>query len=309
MPIPTAPKDVTKQISFFEQLTYLTTPTDPQHINAGVIMNVDVNENIDDEEVRIQGDRHLYSDIKMGKEATVSLEYALINTTLARYGSEDPLGSGTIEHGIEIVQARKLNATEQVRVGRAALTDSMAISLERIPRITQNFYVPDLTPYMSIADYKTYLGIVGTGSPKWADPITEDPWTHLTGSNGSATTLEIDGDPVDVARATINVNNNIIKQKPLGHENTLYACAGNQVITISVEPFLYDNTFRDLVADFEEVQVVAMLNADADVAITLDGVKFNTHGDTANAGANDFNTNPLQGKVKRINIDEYIPGP
>jgi hypothetical protein len=304
LPIPTSTQVVPRQVMAFEQSTYLTTPTDPVHFNPGLIMNVDVNENIDSEEIRIQGSRKIYSNIKMGREATLSLEYALLNTTLLRYGTQDPNGTGTIAKGLEIILSQKLDDVEHIRAARGALTDSVSISLERMPRVTQNFYVPDLTKWMSVSEYNTYLGLTGTQTPQFAAPLTGDPWSNLTGSNGSATTITVDGTPVDVARVTINVNNNILKQKPLGYENPIYACPGNKAITVSIEPFLYDNTFRDLVADYDSVEIVCTLKADTpDVNVTLSGCQFNSNSYTANTGSNDFIVSPLSGTCVDIDVD------
>lgn len=296
---PTAPADVTKQLQYYPEGTYGVLE-DAAFTSAGVVMNVSSDVTVDHESIRVQGSRLQYADIMMGIEGTLSVDYSPINTTLIKYGTDDPNGAGTIAESLCFLQARKLDDVENFRLFTGGLTESITIALERVTRITQNFYVIDTSDWMTLAGLKTALGVTGTDTPQFATPVTAEPWTHLTGSAGNATSIEINGQPVDVARASISVNNNIMKQKPLGHFRTKFARAGNKDITLTVEPFLYDNTLIDLVQGFTSVQVVATLNDATNKTVTLEGVKFNSHSDSVDAGANDFNTMPLNATANQI---------
>lgn len=304
---PTSSSKVTKQVQYYAEVNgYAVTVNNPTFINAGVISNVDIQLTVDHEEIRIQGSRHLYADIMMGVEGVITIDYRLLGTSLLRYGITDPNGVGTIEESLAFLFARKIDGVEMFCLAQGCVTEQATTTYDRVPMISQQFYCTSISRWLTIAELRTALNIAGTGTPQFAAAITAEPWTHLTGSDGNSTSVTVDGNPSDITRMTVTVNNNLLKQKPLGYKKVKYVEAGNKVITIAIEPYLYDNTFFDLVNDFELFDVVGCLKATTPVVnLTVTGIKLNSYGDTSDASGGDFITTPVNGTAVEADVPAF----
>lgn len=304
---PTSSSKVTKQVQYYAEINgYAVTVNDPTFVNAGVISNVDIQLTVDHEEIRIQGSRHLYADILMGVEGVITIDYRLLGTQLLRYGITDPNGVGTIEESLAFLFARKIDGVEMFCLAQGCITEQATTTYDRVPMISQQFYATSISKWLTIVELRTALNIVGTADPIFAAAITAEPWTHLTGSDGNSTSVTVDGNPSDITRMTVTVNNNLLKQKPLGYKKVKYVEAGNKVITIAIEPYLYDNTFFDLVNDFTLFDVVGRLKATTPtVDLTITGIKLNSYGDTSDASGGDFITTPVNGTAVEAEVDVF----
>ena len=305
--IPTSSSQVTRQVQYYAETNGYAQPvTNPTFVNAGVISNVSFGLNVDHEVVRIQGSRKQYADVLMGTEGTVTLDYRLLDTKLLRYAILDPAGSGTIGEPLAMLFARLINGVEEFRLAQGGISESATITLDRFPMVSQQFYFTKISAWMTMAQLKTALGITGTGTPTFAGPITDEPWTHLLGTDGDSSAVTVNGDPANVAKMTVTVNNNLLKEKPLGFKNVRFVQAGNKVVTVSIEPFLYDNTFFDVVNDFTLSTVVLRLKATTPtVDLTVTGVKFNSYDDKSDAAGNDFITNPVNGNGVDCTVTQF----
>lgn len=310
---PTSSQKVTRQIQYFaETAGYGAVVTDPQLINAGIISTNDISLNIDHESVRIQGSRKQYADIKMGVEATFTMNYRLLDTKLLTYGISDPAGAGTLGESLAFVFAQKINNVEEFCIARGCVTESVTINFDRVPNINQTFYTPSLSEWLTLTQFRVALSIdPTTGSPKFATAITAEPWTHLTGTTGSNSAVTINGTAADVAKMTVTINNNLFKQKPLGYAAVRYVEAGNKVVTVSVEPYLYDNTHFFLVQNFTLTDVVGTLKTGTpNVDLTVSGCKFNSYSRKGDAGGgggggSDFDTTPIAGTAVDVTVTPF----
>lgn len=305
--IPTSSSQVTRQVQYYAETNgYAQQVVNPTFVNAGIISNVAFGLNVDHEVVRIQGSRKQYADVLMGTEGTITLDYRLLDTKLIGYAILDPAGAGTIGEPLTLLFARLINGVEEFRLCQGCISESATITLDRFPMVSQQFYSTKISAWLTIAQLKTALGITGTADPTFAAPITAEPWTHLLGTDGDSSAVTVNGDPANVTKMTVTVNNNLLKEKPLGFKNVRFVQAGNKVVTVSMEPFLYDNTFFDVVNDFTLSTVVLRLKATTPtVDLTVTGVKFNSYDDKSDAAGNDFITNPVNGNGVDCTITPY----
>lgn len=303
--IPTSTQKITRQYQLFAETNgYAAQVTNPTFFTAGLVSSCDIGVNVDHEAVRIMGSRHQYADISMGTETTISMTYTLMDTKLLTYGITDPNGSGTLGESLGMVISKKINGTEQFAIARGMVTESVTINFERFPNVQQNFYCPSISDWMSITALRTALNIGTTATPNWAAAPTQTPWTHLTGTDGASSAITIDGTSKDITKMTVTVNNNLFKQKPLGYKNVRYVEAGNKVVTVSLEPYLYDNFDIDLVNNFNAVNVVGTLRtATPSVALTVSGCRFNSYSVKDDSGASgDFQTEPIGGTAVDVSV-------
>jgi hypothetical protein len=309
MQIPTSSSKVTKQVQYYAEINgYGAQVVNPTFINAGVITNVGISIAADHEEIRIQGSRKQYADILMGIDGTITIDYRFLDTKLLRYAITDPNGAGTIEESLAFIFSRKIDDVEEFCLARGCIAEEASVDFDRVPTCSQSFYASSISEWLTLAQLKTALGIVGGDPVTFAGAITAEPWTHLTGSTDEASTsITTNGNPTDITKMTVTVNNNLLKEKPLGYKNVKYVEAGNKVVTVSIEPFLYDNTFFLLMNNYTLFNIVGCLNATSTpvVNLTVTGVHLNSYDDTSDASGGDFITTPSGGSAIDAQVTVY----
>lgn len=293
--IPAGSQERNKQIQYYEQDGFYDYgPTDPTFSNIGVVSSVTPSINIAHKITRIVGSRHKYSDRKMMKEGTVQMTYELLDTVMPAYGFGDPNGAGTIEKPLSFLESAKINGAQRYRFYRDAITETISFALERDFMVNQNFYVSDVTNWLTEAELATALGLTGTDTPQFAPALTGEPWNHLDHEVVPPNTLSpltINGDTFLYNTLNIEVNNNLRKLNPGGYDQTKYISVGNLVITGTFNTWLAEGTVLETATrDFTDNTIVLKLkeNTSNDVLLTLTGVKFNSFTDTVDAGANEY---------------------
>jgi hypothetical protein len=308
MQIPTSSSKVTKQVQYYAETNgFGAAVVNPPLINAGIITSASIYISVDHEEIRIQGSRKQYGDIMMGIEGVITLEYQFLDTKLLRYAITDPNGVGTIEESLGFIFTRKINNVEEFCLARGCISEEATINFDRVPTVSQQFYTSSVSEWLTLTQLKTALGVVGTASITFASPITAEPWTHLTGSvDQSSTSVTVNGNPCDITKMTVTVNNNLLKQKPLGYKTVRYVEAGNKVVTVSVEPFLYDNTFFLLVNNFTLFNIIGCLKTGTPtVNLTVTGIHLTSYDDKSDATGGDFITVPGNGTAIDASVTAY----
>jgi hypothetical protein len=305
---PTSTQKFTRQMQLFAETNgYAAQVTNPTFFSAGLASSIDIGVNVDHEAIRIMGSRKQYSNISMGTETTISITYSLMDTKLLTYGITDPAGTGTLGESLGAVISQKINGTEMFAIARGLVTESVTINFERFPNVQQNFFCPSISDWLTLSQLRTALNIGTTATPSWAAAPTADPWSHLTGTDGASSAVTIDGTSRDITKMTVTVNNNLFKQKPLGYKNVRYVEAGNKVVTVSLEPYMYDNFDIDLVNNYNAVTVVGTLRtATPTVALTVAGCQFDSYSrknDTGGGGGGgDFETEPIAGTAVDVSV-------
>jgi len=305
--IPTSSAKVFRQVQFYPEVNGPGLQVvDPQLYNAGIITSEGKSKNADTESVRIQGSRKEYANIAMGIEGTISLDYHILDTKLIRYGILDPGGVGTIEEPLAFIYARKINNVDNYKLVQGCVTDSITINIDRVPTISHTFTAVKISQWMTLAALRTALGLTGTSNPKWASPLTDEPWTHLLGTDGASSAVTLNGSAADITKMSITVNNNVLKQKPLGYKQPKWVEAGNKDISLSIEPYLYDNSFEDLVDNNTLSTIVVCLKATSPVVnLTVTGCHFKSHDDKSDSSGGEFITNPVAGSASEVSIPAY----
>ena len=308
MAIPTSSSKVTKQVQYYAEINgFGASVTNPTFVNAGVISSASISISVDHEEIRIQGSRKQYADIMMGIEGVITLEYQFLDTKLLRYAITDPNGVGTIEESLGIIFSRKIDNVEEFCLARGCISEEATITFDRVPMVSQQFYTSSVSEWLTLTQLKTALGIVGTAAVSFASAITAEPWTHLTGSTDqNSTSVTVNGSACDITKMTVTVNNNLLKEKPLGYKTVKFVEAGNKVVTVSVEPYLYDNTFFLLVNNFTLFNIVGCLKAATPtVNLTVTGIHLTSYDDKSDASGGDFITTPGNGTAIDCSVTAF----
>lgn len=308
MPIPTSSSKVTKQVQAYAEINgYGAQVVNPTFFNAGVISNVGISISADHEEIRIQGSRKQYADILMGIEGTITIDYRFLDTKLLRYAITDPNGAGTIEESLAMIFSRKINNVEEFCLARGVISEEATVSYDRVPTCSQSFYASSISEWLTLAQLKTALGVNATSAISFAGAITAEPWTHLTGSvDEASTSITVNGAATDITKMSVTVNNNLLKQKPLGYKKVKYVEAGNKVVTVSIEPYLYDNTFFLLVNNYTLFNIIGTLKASTPtVNLTVTGAHLNSYDDTSDASGGDMITTPSGGSAVDAQVTAY----
>jgi len=306
--IPTSSSKVTKQVQYYAETNgYGAQVVNPTFVNAGIISNASMSITVDHEEIRIQGSRKQYADIQMGVEGVITLDYRFLDTKLLRYGITDPNGVGTIEESLAFVFARKIDNVEMFCLARGCVSEQATITFDRVPMVSQQFYSSSISEWLTLAQLKTALGVNSTASVSFAGAITAEPWTHLTGSsNGVSTSVTVNSAATDITKMTVTVNNNLLKEKPLGYKTVKFVEAGNKVVTVSIEPYLYDNSFFLLVNNYTSIDISGVLKASTPtVTLQVLGAKLNSYDDKSDASGGDFITTPTNGTAVDCTVTAY----
>jgi len=105
---------------------------------------------------------------------------------------------------------------------------------------------------------------------------------------------------------TVTVNNNLLKQKPLGYKTVKFVEAGNKVVTVAIEPYLYDNVFFLLVNNYTSVNISGVLKASTPtVTLSVTGAKLNSYDDKSDASGGDFITTPVNGTAVDCTVTAF----
>jgi hypothetical protein len=310
--IPAGSQERNKQIQYYEQDGFYDYgPVDPVFSNVGVVSSVTPSINIAHKITRIVGSRHKYSDRKLMKEGTVEMVYEMLDTTMPNYGFGDPAGAGTIEKPLSFLESALINGAQRYRFYRDAITETISLALERDFVVTQNFYVSNVTNWLTDAELLTELGLTGTDTPQFAPALTGEPWNHLDHEvvpPNAGSPLTVNGDLFLYNTLNIEVNNNLRKLNPGGYDQTKHISVGNLVITGTFNTWLAEGTILETATrDFTDNSIVLKIKelTGGDITLTLNGVKFNSFTDTVDAGANEYSLIDYPFEATELLITQY----
>jgi hypothetical protein len=230
------------------------------------------------------------------KEGTFQMSYQMLDTIMPRYGILDPAGAGTIDRPLSFLETALVNGNTRYRMFNDSFTETIGFALERDFNVTQNFYVSEVTEWLTEAQLETKLGITGGSdiTDYFAPALSGDPWNHLdheTTITNTSSPLTVSGDEFLFTALNVEVNNNLRRMDPSGYDETKVVKAGNLVITGSVTMYLGDGVImEDHVTNFDTntLDLKIKENTNNDVHLVLGGVNFNSFSDTIEAGSNTF---------------------
>src|SRR5687768_2967165 len=192
----------TRLSQYIAESTFGTTPVSPTFVDASVISSFEDNHMTENEKYRRLGNRNIYRAIKTRQAFTFGASWSPVDTSLIRYGMNDPGGAGTLDESLTFAQAFNANSggtlAEYFQFRRGCKIDSITVSVAgglvecEADFICREITVPSLTH--------------GLGTPVWATATTATPWSHLT---GGANPLTIDGVTYPTRSFSCTVNNSL----------------------------------------------------------------------------------------------------
>jgi hypothetical protein len=246
-------------MQYVEESTYGTTPTSASFIDASVINSTRTTYKNINEIYRKLGSRKLYKNILMGNARTFSTSYSPVDTTLARYGTENGnatgTATGTIDKGLTFVNSMYRNSagtlTEYYVVRKGCKVDSITISTS-----SRGMVVIDMDWICSTITL-TSSANGGLTTPTFvSSPTTSTPWTNLTGGTSK---LSIGGTVYPFKNASVTVNNNLDAVDVDGDANIQ-----------ALEPTVKESTFScELIVQKDTALETSNLEAGASQALIL----------------------------------------
>jgi Phage tail tube protein len=270
----------------------------PVFKQIGINSAYNVGYNIAHKVTRIVGSRRQFSDRKLMEEGTVSLTYEMNTdggTVLPRYGILDPVGTGTMARPLSFLETVTYpSGTTMYRQFNNCITENITFNFERDYTVTQDFYATDITPFLTLAQLQTALGL-GTQLPQFPPNPVGEPWNHLDHETTCITTgspITVAGDIFLIENMTVEVANNLRKQNPLGYCATRYISAGNKEVTGTLTVYATEaQVMIDHVRNFDSCSIALKIKeatTPGDVTFNVTGAKFNNFSDAVEAASNDW---------------------
>lgn len=312
---PIGSQERTKQLQWYEQPAFRQQGTNPTYKQIGINSAYNVGFNIAHKETRLVGSRRQFSDRKLMEEGTVGITYEMNTdggTVLPRYGILDPAGVGTIEKPISFLEEVTFPGSQvRYRQFNNCITEDITFDFDRDITVTQNFYSTDITPFMTISQLRTALGL-GTGNPLFAPAPTFEPWNHLDHTNpvpNTGSPVTIGGDLFLIERLSVSCANNLRKQNPYGYSQTRYIGAGNKVIEGTITVYSIESqVIIDHVRNFDSVGItikVKEATTPGNVTLNITGAKMNNFSDAVESGSNDWSLIEVPFTASDVTITQF----
>lgn len=308
---PVGAQERSKQLQYYEQPAFRTQGVDPPYKNVGINTSYTPNFTVQHKETRVVGSRLLYSDRKLMEEGTLEVVYEMLDTVLPNYGIKQPAGTGTIAFPLSFLETVTFpGGTTKYRQFNDCMTETVTLEFVKDFVITQTFYSADITDFKTEAELKTALGVTGTGTIDYAPALSGEAWNHLDSTmNNTSSPMSINGDPFLIEAITVEVNNNLRKQNPMGYSQTRYISPGNFVLTGTLTTYLTEaqdmiNHVRNFDSNALSLKVKEATTP-GDVFMNLTGVKFNAFSDTVEAGSNDWSLMELPFTASNVTLTNY----
>jgi hypothetical protein len=300
--IPTGAWELVRQPQFVEELTYgVMELEDNVWQNIGVVTEIGMEVTVEEDVVRILGNRDIYNQLKLGIEYAFAVRYKAQGTKFMRYGSELPARTpvpdntmvapnGTNFASISILLSSYIDNTQKWRIYKGAKTSDIAIGISRDNgiEIEQNFMAKDITTW----DVEpTWV------NNQYAGSISGNPWT---GISMGADPLQVASTTVQCPEINFNIDQGLGQLKPTGIESVYYVGATNREITFDFTTWVKDNTRLSQLKNHTALVVNYLMNAGANIQTT--GSKFNSYTSGIVTGSSDFLMEEIAGSSKTITI-------
>lgn len=236
--VPTGPFTITKHLQYVEETTYGTTPTStPSFTNAGSI--IDLRETLEESVNRYRrlGSEDMYKQLETGELYSFEVTYQPTASTLIKYGTQAPGGTGTIEKSLSFVYSEDINDTENYVFFEGAKCDRTRIEVTPTSvLVTQNWICQNIT---------TPSSSHGLTTPTFASADTGTPWV---GADGGSNPFTHNSNNYDVDRFVIEVERNLDAIQVNGQTQISFLVPTNREITGEFDVLRKDTT---LIADMK----------------------------------------------------------
>lgn len=302
--IPTGAWEVVRQPQMTEELTYgVTELEDDVWQNIGVVTELGMEVTIEEDIVRILGNRDIYNQLKLGVENAFAIRYKAQGTRFMRYGTElvnraiPPdntmvAPNGTNFASLSLLLSTFIDDTEKWRLYKGAKTASIAIGISRDNgiEIEQNFMCKSITEWI---DEPTWI------SNTYAGAISGNPWT---GISMGADPLDVAGIKVQCPEINFNVDQGLGQIKPTGIESVYYVGATNRAISLDFITWVKNSLRIQQVYNHTSLALTFLMNAGA--LITTTGTRFNSYTSTIVTGSSDFLQEEIAGSSKTLTVPQ-----
>lgn len=176
---------ISKPIQYVEEgvtgSTYGVIPSSPTFLLPGVVQDLSDTTSIETTIKRTVGQRNYYKNLYNKRRHTFELKFAPYNSTFLKYGSEAPVGTGTIAASLAFAKVQKLNNAGTLADSYTFYKGCRATSLDLniaggIIEATMSFVAKEKT-------VPSFAANGGLTTPTWKEfaDLTATPWTHLDG--------------------------------------------------------------------------------------------------------------------------------
>lgn len=269
--------------------------------NCGVTTEIGMDVTIEEDIVRILGNRDIYNQLKLGINNAFALRYKAQGTKNMRYGTEllsrTPAPdntyvapNGTNFASRSILLSSMIDDAEQWRVykGTRVSTTAGAISRDAGIEITQNFLCKDITEWTDEPTFTTNT---------YAGAISGNPWTGIS----------MGVDPLDVAGTKIqcpvfnwNVDQGLGQIRPTGIESVYYLGATNRSVGFDFQTWVKGSK-QILDTKNHTAQLIKYLMY-AGAELQLANSRYNSYSHTIVAGSQDFSSESVSGTARTFTI-------
>jgi hypothetical protein len=300
---PTQTSKNTKPLLRLEETTYgVPTPNGTwQHV--GIATEFSWSKNRDLEELFMVSLLDRYGEYAFGTEYEFTLNYAMVDTKMFRYGSVLPAGSGTIAKGVTFLQSKLIDGVEKFRIFKGNITSELSVTYERILIVEQTFAPRSITHWLTQAERDTEIGATANTSPA---ALTEDP--YLVTSSGTLDPLTINALPIDIGEFELNIEWETLIWQPQNHIEPKFVGANRRTVSGSLNSTIKDNVIEDLTINRNAVPMVLQIsNAPGDdVDWTFGGVRFANYEVEDVADSDEFDTYDVEWGATSFTVQDVL---
>ena len=284
----TGPWKVSKHLSYVEETTFGTTPTNPTTVNAGLISELTPTSEITATKYRALGNADVAAGLKCGELYSFSVKYNPAVLTLANYGLKLDTGlTGTNGKSLSMVYSISLSGTENYVVFRGCKTDSVDIEITPDSlECTQNFICK------SIAAPNSAHGL-GANTIFAAASST----TPLCGTDSSQLTWN--SQTYDETSFKCTVAQNLEARRTVGQQQIQYLTSTNRDITFD---FTVPSTGTVLISDALAMTSRTMSIVVGAATLTFTGAYLTQYNYTLSAGASTTQEESYTGFAKTLTV-------
>jgi len=262
----TTARDITKPLQYVEEGTtaalYGVSPSSAAFVAAGINTEITLDPNVVSEQIRALGLEDFADIVKTQEAYAFSLRSNILNTTLAKYGTEAVGGTGTIGASLLFAFSYSLDGTQNYALLRGCRPVSTTLSVNRgLWTLDQTWHAKSINKEVATANggltTPTFVTAVPSGSPlKHQDGVSPFNWNSVVFSERSF---------------SITVTRDLALLESNGDVQVLFSKAANRSITWSAEVYKESAVIKDDYHD-QQKRVLTYKVGASDVATLTDSV-------------------------------------
>lgn len=255
---------VAETAQYVEESTFGTFPTNPTMSWIGTDMQYSDDADMGSIQIRNLGSEDLQSVLKGADNYDLTLDYAMQDSTFAKYlVNAQGGGTGSIDKSVSVVIAPKINGATEYLQALGCRPDSGSIKwqLGKEIRCNVKMFSQALEAYSNSTP-------IGTGS--WASDPGTAPWIF---TDPGASGITIGATSYDIQDLTVNFSRNLERIRTIGQSTAKYIVPSVRDITFDVTILLEATTNYSALLNGTSQTIVAPLKNGTSV-LTLNNAFF-----------------------------------